>query len=304
MTTTRRHHFVSQFYLANFADPNKPGQLNVLNVDTGVWFSTAPKNVGVETDFNRVERIGAPIDALESALAQFEGEAAAALKRTVESKSYPSDEDLNYLLNMIGLYHVRNPRSRSAYLEFKDRSLRTLAHQIVRDPDIFASITESARDAGELNAESVSYEKVKQFVESNQYTIDVSLDSVHNMEFQVFDDVLPILGQRHWSLLTPQDDICRFITSDHPVVITPKEPPVVPVGLGTKETELIFPLSPELLLYGVFETPLKKVVAIPASRMAAFNTRILFSSLRHAFSSEPRFIMRRNGQEVFCANAA
>lgn len=304
MPTARRHHFVSQFYLANFSDSAKSGKLNVLDVETGKWFSASPMNVGVERDFNRVERENAPVDALEVALAQFEGEAAAALTRVVQSKSYPSDEDLNYLLNVVGLLHVRNPRSRSAYQDFRDRSLRALARQLVSDPEVFASTANSAAAAGYLDAASVSYREVKQFVESNEYMIEISLDSIHEMEFQVFDDILPILGERYWSLLTPKDDACRFITSDHPVVITPKKLPVVPVGLGTRNTELIFPLSPELLLYGVFENPLKDIVAIPPSRVAAFNTRILFSALRQVFCSEERFVMRQNGEEVFCANAA
>jgi hypothetical protein len=44
-------------------------------------YETAAKNVGVERDFNRVDVLGIPPDALESGYAAFEGETA----RTIQS---------------------------------------------------------------------------------------------------------------------------------------------------------------------------------------------------------------------------
>ncbi len=90
MSTARRHHYVPQGYLAAFTDTGtKEGQFCVMEVESGDCFSTSPKNVGVARDFNRVDADGQPIDALESALASFEGEAVEVIRKVLLSQTFP-----------------------------------------------------------------------------------------------------------------------------------------------------------------------------------------------------------------------
>ena len=304
MATARKHHFVSRFYLKNFLDPALDGQLNVLDVRTGRWFSTQPANIGAKRDFNRVERENLPIDALENAIAQFECGTSAAMNRLVASREYPNPDDLNWILNLVGLYAVRNPSFRAAYNSARNAEIRTIGNMLVSDEKLFESQLRSAQEAGYVSATDVSFDEMRRFIESEEYDIEIPSNENHDVEFKAFDKILPILGERYWTLLVVNDDCFNIISCDHPVIITYKEPSARPVGLGTKNTELIFPLSPEFLLYGVYEDPLKEVVELSQSKISAFNTRIAANADRHIFSSKGHFLMRRNGEVVQCTNAA
>ena len=93
-SVARRHHYVPQAYLAAFTSTGeKDGQFYVLDVETGRAFRTSPLNVGAQRDFNRVEVDGHPPDAIESALAPFEGSAVAAIRRVIDSEAFPNDSD-------------------------------------------------------------------------------------------------------------------------------------------------------------------------------------------------------------------
>ncbi len=304
MPISRKHHYVSKFYLRNFVDPNLDGQLNVVDVESGNYFTSSPDNVCAERDFNRVNLEGSPIDVLEKSLAQFEGEASQAIDRVVLSGEYPSPEDLNWILNVMCLFAIRNPRFRATWQCAREHEIRVFGSMLADDKNLFESQMKSAQKAGYVKPNNVTHEEFRGFVEEERYKVDIPHDEFHDLEFKTFDKILPILSKRYWTLLVVKANSWKTITCDHPVVITPKSPSNRPVGIGTPYTDLIFPLSPELLMYGVHEDPLKEVVEISETRLAAFNTRIAFNSERHLFSSEENFVMWRDGEIVVFDSAA
>ena len=272
--------------------------MNVLDVGTGNHFLSSPNNVGAERDFNRVNIEDTSIDALERALAQFEGEASQAIERVVTSCEYPSPEELNWLLNLMCLFAIRNPRFRSTWRGAREHEERIIGSMLANDKNLYESQIKSAMDAGYVKPNNVTYEEFKRFIEEEKYDIEIPQDEFHDREFKVFDKILPKLGERFWTLLVVKADDWKVITCDHPVVITPKSPSNRPVGLGTPNTELIFPLSPQLLMYGVYEESLREVVEISESKLSAFNTRIALNAERHLFSPSAEFLMRRDGEMV------
>ena len=62
------------------------------------------------------------------------------------------------------------------------------------------------------------YEQIRQQVEEEAYRIGVPTGRHVQMEFEVFDIVLPYLVERRWSLCIASPESGGFITSDHPVV--------------------------------------------------------------------------------------
>ncbi len=296
MTTARKHHYISKFYLKNFVDPIHDGQLNVVDVKSRNHFLSSPDNVCAERDFNRVNWEGNSIDALENALAQFEGEASQALERVVSSCEYPTPDELNWLLNLMCLFAIRNPRFRSASRDARKQVVRIIGGMLAGDKNLFESQIKSAMKAGDVKPNNVTHEEFRKFIEDERYEIEIPQDESHDSEFKVFDKVLPKLGERSWTLLVVKTDDWKVITCDHPVVVTSKLPSNRPVGLGTPNTDIIFPLSPQLLMYGVYEEPLKEVVEISKSKLSDFNTRIASNSERHLFSSTDKFLMRIDGE--------
>lgn len=300
----RRHHFLSQTYLAAFTDTGlKDGQFNVLDVRTGKVFPTSPLNVGVERDFNRVDVEGHPPDAIEAALAPLEDEAVTAIRRVIDTQAFPNDKDWNMILNFLGLLAVRNPKLRGSFNHSREQVLRNISGLLVSDRKIWDHHVEKARETGEAIGDGVSFEDAKQFIESGNYRIEFHQQENLRVEFHAFDKLLPLLGQRIWSVLIAPPDGPEFICSDHPVTLTWKGRRAGPVGFGLKGTEVFFPLGRRIGFYGVFESPLKPVVKCRPGNVAALNRRVLANAERHAYSALESFFVWHEGaiREVQCA---
>lgn len=299
----RRHHYVPQAYLAAFTSTGlKDGQFCVLDVQTGRAFRTSPLNVAAERDFNRVDVEGHSPDAIERALAPFEGEAVAAIRRVIESQTFPNDSDWNLILNLLGLIAVRNPKLRGSFNHAREQVLRRIADLLVSDEKIWDHHAKTAREAGEDIGDSVSFDDIRRFVEEGKYRIEFHPEGNLRVEFKALDDLLPLLGQRVWSVLVAPAEGPEFICSDHPVTLVWKGGRSGPVGFGLKETEVFFPLGRRVGFYGVFETPLKPVVTCKPGHVATMNRRVVWNSERHVYSAQENFFVRHEGriQQVSC----
>lgn len=299
----RRHHYLPQGYLAAFTDSGlKDGQFCVLDVQTGNSFRTSPLNVAAERDFNRIEVPGHRPDAIENALAPFEGEAASAIRRIIDTEAFPTDSDWNLILNLLGLIAVRNPKLRGSFNRSREQVLRRVSDLLVSDKQLWDHHVKKAREAGEHISDSVSFEDVKKFVDDENYEIEFHPEGNLRVEFHAFNELLPLLGQRTWSLLVAPAEGPEFICSDHPVTLLWKGGRSGPVGFGLKETEVFFPLGRRIGFYGVFESPLKPVVRCKPGHVATMNRRVAWNAERQVFSTLERFFVWHEGEarEVRC----
>ncbi len=299
----RKHHYLPQAYLAAFTDTSqKDGQFNVLDIHSGRSFRTSPINVAAERDFNRIDIEGHPPDAIEQALAPFEAQAVAAIRKVVETKEFPNDDDWNWILNLLGLIAVRNPQLREVFNHSHEQVIHRIGNLLVSDKSIWNHHIKKARESGENIDDNVSFEDVKQFVEEKKYQIEFSSGGNLSVEFHAFGKLLPILGQRTWSVLVAPPDGPEFVCSDHPVTLVWKSGRSGPVGYGVRETEVFFPLGRHVGFYGVFETPLKPVVQCKPGHVATMNRRVTWNSERHVYSTLESFYIWHEGQirEVQC----
>lgn len=247
MATARRHHYVSQGYLAAFSDTGtKDGQFYVKDVVSGESFRTSPKNVAHIRDFNRVDIEGQAIDALESALSSFETTAIDSIRRILLSIEFPDSNDCNVILNFLGLIAIRNPRARDSFNRAREQGLHLLGELLVSDRRTFEHHIRKAAEEGYVSNMNVSFEELKSFVDERRYTIEFHPQGNSRMEFEAFDKLLPILGQRTWSLLVAPDGGPEFICADHPVTLVWKDGRQGPIGFALRQTEVFFPLVPML----------------------------------------------------------
>lgn len=134
----RRHHYLPQSYLAAFTNTGqKDGQFNVLEVQSGRSFRTSPINVATERDFNRVDIEGHSPDAIEQALAPFEAQAVAAIRKVIETEEFPNDDDWNWILNLLGLIAVRNPQLRESFNYSREQVIHRIGDLLVSDKKIW-----------------------------------------------------------------------------------------------------------------------------------------------------------------------
>ncbi len=299
MTTARLHHTLPQAYLSAFTDKgNKEGKLHVLDVESGYSFRTSPKNVAAERDFNRVDIEGCPLDAAEQAFALFEEPAVEAIRKVLVSEVFPCNEDCNLILNFLAFIAIHNPHLRNTFNRAREKELHLICSLLVSDKKLFDTHLRRAREDGHVPDTRLSFENVKKFVEDRRYRIEFSPGDNLRTELKAFDKVLPLLGQRTWSLLIAPGGGPEFICSDHPVTIVWKDARNAPVGYGLKETEVFFPLGRRAGFYGTFEDPLPPVVHLRPVHVATMNTRVVMNAKRHIFSTLKSFKIKYRGEVV------
>ena len=296
-SVARRHHYLPQSYLALFTDKGtKDGKFYVLEVKTGHKFRTSPINVAVEHDFNRVDINGYPPDVIENALEPAEQKAVQAIFNTVTKEEFPNDEDYNYILNLICLIAVRNPYLRNSFNRSREQLINIIGNMLVSDKKIFEHHIQKARESGKNTPEKVSYEDAKRFMEEGNYKIEFFPEGNLRIELNTFDKILPLLGERVWSLIIAPPEGPEFICSDHPVSINYKSGRGGPIGFGLRNTEVFFPLSRRAGFYGTFEDPLKKVVYAKPGNIATMNRRVAYNAERHVFSPLESFVIWIDGK--------
>jgi hypothetical protein len=299
----RRHHFLPQGYLASFTDTGtKEGQFFVLEAESGRCFITSPKNVAAERDFNRVDIEGQSPDVLEQALAPFENQVVQAIRSAIATETFPGAEECNLVLNLLGLLAVRNPYFRGSFNRAREQSIHQIGEILVSDKRIWDHHIQKAKEAGEDIDETVPFEDFKRFVEERRYRIEFAPEGNLRVEFKTFDKLLPILGERTWSLFVAPADGPEFVCSDHPVTLVRKKGRGGPVGYALRETEVFFSLGRRVGFYGAFEDPLRPVVRLNSGGVSAMNRRVVQNAERHVYSALPAFAMWHEGQvmEVGC----
>jgi len=162
-----------------------------------------------------------------------------------------------------------------------------------------------AQEAGYVEQNDVSFEEMKRFIEEHNYKIEFAPEGNLRVEFPVLNGLLPLLGERIWSLLVAPNSGPSFVCSDHPVVLTWKKlGGHGPIGYGLKKTEIFFPLGPRTGFYGVYEEHLPTVVTMKPAQVAIMNRRVAESAKRHVFSKTDMFIIWYKGKirEVKCGS--
>lgn len=293
-TEARNHHWVPQCYLKGFArSPSKNAQLFVADAKTGRSFLTSPRNVASARDFNRVDAVGIDPGHVEAGYADFEGLAAPALRRLRENYQIGTPEDHNLILNLIALLAVRTPCMRENVRDFHDRVARQMIRQTIATRERYEATLGRARPDGNPTAEDVlSYEAMRDFVESDEYTIEVSTTRHVDNELNLVNTVLPLLAARSWMLFKAQPGTGGFVTSDHPVGLQWSERKerglFASPGFGLRGTEVIFPVSHDLLMVGEFDGK-GGILEVDQERVAYANGFIIWHSDRQVYARDDRF---------------
>jgi hypothetical protein len=290
----RRHHYVPQCYLNSFAAPKKGKQkLELLSFDAiqAKCFRTAPDNVALQKDFNTIDLKGHPPDAFEKALAAVESEIGPALMRIIETESLANEDDRAYLLNLIGLLHIRNPHFRETMRSIHEAVAKRVMDVALSNRALWESQIRQAQDAGFIAKDAhTDYDEIKQSYRPEDFKIEVSNEEHIATEMHAFDHSLPLLFQRKWVLVKSPEDSPGFITGDHPVSLVWSDPKFDqrPLGLATRGTEILFPLTPKLAVVGAFELE-NGEATFTDEQVASTNGTTILNAQRQVYASRGDF---------------
>ncbi|MBQ0762303.1 MAG: DUF4238 domain-containing protein [Marinobacter psychrophilus] len=257
--TARHHHYLSQCYLKEFTKGRgKKSKLAVIDFREKKTFETIPRNVGGIRDFNRIDVEGVDPNLLESQISEFESEAARALKKLNETRDISGDVK-EIILSLIALIAIRSPERREHMRSFHADIAERITSLSLENKERWESQVKRIKEENPEFNDSISYEEVKEFFESKNYSIEVAREYHIHMEMVQIETILPLLFGRSWVLLTTDAADSPFITSDNPVCLNWKEPEKIPPfyrnspGFGLKGTQVYFPVSKDLALIGDFE---------------------------------------------------
>src|SRR5258706_10515224 len=251
----RNQHFIPQGYLAGFTNTGtRKGKLYVFDLKIASTFSTIPRNIAARRDFNRIEIDGVNPDVLEKHLGEFEGKATLAIRKVArENKLFDGDVTYSYIINLICLLVIRNPKTRRSLTNGKQQLVQTIADTLASGKGIWEHHQRKAREAGYYSGPDISFDQIKEVVDDRKYTIEVPRNSLIRIELSIFDNVLKFLGRRFWSLLSAAPGAPDFITCDHPVTLAFKDAKTKgPIGIGLRQTELVVPITARHALLGVY----------------------------------------------------
>jgi len=297
----RNHHFVPQGYLAQFTnDGTRDGRVTVFDRVSRSIFQTKPRNVGAKRDFNRIELEGRAPDELERMLGELEGRAISAIRRLQETEGEPQASELSPIVNLMTLLVVRNPQSRRAMNTARRHEARIIGSMLTSDRRMFESqVAKAKRDGFIREAANVSFEEMAEFIQRDEYTIEVSTSESLSLELSIFESIFETLASRWWSLVTASVDAPEFATCDHPVAIVFKDRKLGgPIGYAMPGTEVSFPLGPRHALLGVLEEPLMPRLTASAEQVAAINSRTVYHADRQIYARSRRLVVLRKGGMV------
>jgi hypothetical protein len=292
-----RHHYVPKCYLNSFAVENpvkkKPDML-AFDAISRKCFRTSPDNVALEKDFNTIDLEGHAPDAFENALASVESDIGPALTRIIVQQSLDDENDAAYLLNLVGLLYVRNPRFRRTKQSLYGGVLKMLIEEALSSKEKWDAYIKQARAAGQEPKDAdTDYETAKQAYKPEVLQVTIANEVQVADEMNQFDEVLLRLFERKWTLAKAPSGSAGFVTCDHPVCLTWSEPEgkSIAPGLKLKGTEILFPLSTELVVLGAFELE-DGVRDFTEDEVAAANGTIALNAHRQVYSKGFEFRYR------------
>ena len=283
----KRHHYLPQFYLRGFLKHNRK-QLTVLKIDDGDFFQTDTKNIGIETDWNRVCNDRSSI---EEHFAKIDGATSQVIKKIAEDETLPTDiDDICLLYYFIARISVHNPSLRDRLKEAETNDFKDFARWKTSSPDIYYE-TVKDQNVDEL----VPYEPMKRFVEEGKYKInfDHGYFLKHESKF-IEENLIPLFLQLNWSLLVTEDQAGIFVCSDRPVFMNTTFSQV------PGKTELIpgltfsLPLNRRMCLYAdslgflpITHYIRKEDVLDNSSLSVPFlNSRTIYTAQRHIYAGD------------------
>lgn len=285
----RRHHYVPKFYLRGFAcEPAQTPQIYGFDTQAGNRFRTATTNVALERDFNTVA--GEQPDYVEGVLAEHETKFDKALRATLEAEAI-IDPHFEEVLGLLALLAVRHPRGRKTMDNLISQIADHIFEIIGSSEERYNAQIAAAFPEGQKTSSGVpiSFEQFKT-ADPKDYITSFTTDAHIQREFEMVEHLLPLIGSREWSMISAEPGAGTFITSDQPVVLEWNDPENkrMPPGHGVNETSVFFPLSPTLLITGVFgELDVPNVA--DRRLISLFNSMQIRNHRQQLYSSTPEF---------------
>lgn len=304
MSNPKKHHYLSQFYLAGFTlDEDKKGTLYRYHIETKMVHSSKPINEGYVKHFNKLESHTDDQNILEKELSNFEGKLAEIIKRIQKTKTLPKNEDFELLIYYVALLGVRNPQIRSDFLEFQEREVSMVLEFMLRDEGAWNKEKKRIQEQSDYDFGNITYEEMKKFIYEKRWKLEEDNENKVAREIKSANTVFNILLNRNWSLLIINSGEDYFVTSDRPVknIWSENNNLNFGPGFGLKNSEVYFPLNRRMILRGSFKN-IERVVFVNLPLIGSVNSLQFLYRDKFIYSPTKEFIILSKGDKVIKSN--
>jgi hypothetical protein len=300
-TEAKIQHYVPQYYLRSFIDAKE--QLYVVDRPRGKFFRVPTKKVGGELYFNLINVKGIDPFAVEKALAELEGIAAPALERIKAAKSLADEKDRSAVMNLIASVTIRNPKQREAIGDIVNQGGQLLTAAGLSTKARFDEFVSVMKAQGKQVHET--YEEMKELFAKTPGTFKQTQEYSILTELRFHDPLVRRYEARKWQIVVASEDSGGFVTSDHPVCLRWSDGQGhgnLSPGLAIRGTEVIFPISPQLVLRGSFDGG-EDVVEADTSTVAGINSQLISNAHNQIYAQDALFKYKRGPSEEIGSGA-
>jgi hypothetical protein len=234
MSDAKNHHYVPQAYLRSFADPQE--RVWVFNKESRKAFHVSVRNVGSENYFYTSESMGKSRgDRLfvEKELGSDEGKFAGFLR------------ELRAGIDGRGEWRLKKPHRHFLARYIALQFLRTREHRI-KQREMIEVMGSTLQKWSEQRGLEVPADVLECLDDPESEAAEIQQQILVNKP--LIQEYAGILFRHIWIFFQPPKG-CRFLTSDHPVVLCGHvHRRNRGVGIRTRGVEICFPLTPTLLV--------------------------------------------------------
>lgn len=244
----KKQHYVTRSYLSNFCASGAKETLWVYDLIKAEWRKTIPKNEAYENHFQTLKDSG-ELDPyfLEKEFNKIENAAIIIIRKMLNSKIIPSMDEFHNVLNLAGLFAIRNPYQRDQLNKLYENELLKRGQAMVDTESNYYTLMNQAKEKGIIQTIE-PYDDAKEFFEKAQFKVDQSYTIVALIK--VAEACVDVLLTRKWMLVEAIESP-YFICSNNPVnIIRINNTSYASTFYEDPDGIITFPLSPKFALIG------------------------------------------------------
>jgi hypothetical protein len=303
--TKRRHHYLPQFYLRNFANSKDRRNAWVYAKAGNIVHSATPRNLGIEKDYHTVTLADGTKDrhTIEETVAALENVAAPVVQKILRRASLTSEDNEIFAVFAAQMF-LRVPARRDNAGRMMSEMLKHSAQQLAGNKESFHTdyrrFQEETGDQSDLDPE-----ELRQYILGDDYVLTVNSSAALGLSFGAMEVVSTCFLRMQWAFLH-RNGRFRLITCDNPVFCC--DPTILPntwhgVGLMNPGVEVSFPLSPDVVAFASYHPKRRRVQHIGPEVVRRFNQQTIDSAYRYIFACErseklETFISRNNDGSI------
>ncbi|MGB8733930.1 MAG: DUF4238 domain-containing protein [Candidatus Sulfotelmatobacter sp.] len=202
------------------------------------------------------------------------------LRRLTKSCAGPTRQELEGLCVFMAVQWTRVPAFRPKMLSIAHGINRATMKKALESPASWKRVLKKLNQS--LDDPAADYHKMREFVESEQYSLSAETEWYVHQALQGAQAIAPSLLKRHWQVSISRKG--SFIASDDPVALDGEKRRTV--GFANAGV-VIFPVSRHVVLHGT----LSKFSPLHLTEMliARLNTMMMLHAQGLVFSSSPNF---------------